>query len=86
VSDSVLTEGNLDFALNTSGKNSLTLLYKGTGDTNGLASYSDVAGFKDLSALISTGFTLSTLSTINPQKIVFTKRTDANTWMSLSME
>jgi len=86
VSDSVLTEGNLDFTLNTSGKNSVTLQYKGTGDVNGLASYNDVAGFKDLSTLISTGFTLSTLSTINPQKIVFTKRTDANTWMSLSME
>jgi hypothetical protein len=86
VAGSVLNEGNLDFALNASSGNLLTLYYKGTGDTNGLVMYNDVAGLKDLSALISTGFTLSTASMINPQKIVFTKRTDANTWMSLSMQ
>jgi len=86
VSGMVLSEGNLDFSLTATGKNSLSLLYKGTGDTSGLSFYNDVAGLKDFSTLISTAFNLGTACMINPQRIKFTKKTDANTWFSLGAE
>ncbi|HEY6913663.1 MAG TPA: DUF4302 domain-containing protein [Paludibacter sp.] len=79
----VINDGNLDMTLNATGKNSLSLLCKVTGDNSGLSFYNDVAGFKEMSALISTGFVLSTNSMINPQKIKFTKKTDANTWFTV---
>jgi len=79
----VKNEGNLDLTLNATGKNSLTLLYKSTGDSFGQIFYNDIAGFKEMSALISTGFVLSTNSMINPQKIKFSKKTDSGTWFTV---
>lgn len=79
----IKNDGNLDLNLNTSGKNSITINQKGTGDNYGMSFYNDIAGFKEMSTIISSGFTLSTNSMINPQKIRFVKKTDANTWFTV---
>jgi hypothetical protein len=79
----MVNEGNLDLNLATTGKNSLSLFYKGSGDTNGLSFYNDVAGFKEMAAFLSTGFALSTNSMLNPQKIKFSKKTDSNIWFTV---
>jgi len=80
----IKNDGNLDLNLNTSGKNSITLNQKGTGDNYGMSFYNDIAGFKEMSNLISAAFTLSTNSMINPQEIKFVKKTDPNTWFTVS--
>ncbi|MFT3751771.1 MAG: DUF4302 domain-containing protein [Paludibacter sp.] len=82
-SGQTIYDGSLDFTLNTSGKNTLSLAYKGTGDATGMAFYNDIDGFKEISALISSGFSLSANSMINPQKIKFSRRTDSNSWFEL---
>lgn len=82
-SGQTLYDGNLDFRLNTSGKNGLSLAYKGTGDETGTGFYNDIDGFKEMSTMISTAFSLSANSLINPQEIKFTKNTGSNTWFEL---
>lgn len=77
-------EGNLDLTLNTPGKNELSILYKGTGDTEGNSYYTDIAGFKEMSAVVSSNFLLSTGSMINPQKIKFTQKTNASSWFTVA--
>ncbi|HET7732510.1 MAG TPA: hypothetical protein VFK73_01630, partial [Paludibacter sp.] len=79
----IINDGNLDMTLNATGKNSLSILCKVTGDNSGVSFYNEVAGFKEMAALISTGFALSANSMINPQKIKFTKKTDASTWFTV---
>lgn len=76
-------EGNLDLTISTNGKNALTIVNKGTGDTNGLLYKTEIEGFSQLAALISSGFSLSTYTLINPQEIKLTKITDPNTWFML---
>jgi hypothetical protein len=82
-SNQTMYDGNLDFTLNATGRNALSLIYKGTGDATGLAFYNDIDGFKELSALVSNAYSLSTGSMINPRKIKFTKKTDSGTWFDL---
>jgi len=82
----LINEGNLDLTLSPTGKNSLSVFYKGIGDNIGLGFYNDIAGYKEMSALISTGFVLSANSMMNPQKIKFTKKTDASTWFTVVPE
>ncbi|NDP21782.1 MAG: DUF4302 domain-containing protein [Paludibacter sp.] len=76
-------EGNIDMTINTSGKNGLTILYKGTADINGAMYYSDIQPLKDLTSLLSNSFSLSTFVKINPQSIKLTRKTDATTWITL---
>jgi hypothetical protein len=76
-------EGNIDLTLNANGKNTLVILKKSTGDDNGLKYNSEVTGLAELATLLSSNFTLSTFAPINPATIKLTKKTDANTWLTL---
>jgi len=78
----IRNEGNLDMTI-TSTKNSLTILNKGTADTNGATYKAEVTGLNEMANLLSTGFTLSAIAKINPQVIKLTKKTDATTWISI---
>lgn len=79
----IKNEGNVDLTINTSGKNGLAILYKGTADPNGTTYYSDIQSLRDMTTLLTNSFALSTFAKINPQAIKLTKKTDANTWMTL---
>lgn len=76
-------EGNIDLTITTNAKNSLLIVNKGTGDTNGVLYKTDIVAFGQLANAISSGFSLSTLALINPQNIKLTKKTDSNTWFEL---
>ena len=79
----VKKEGNLDLTITLNGKNALTIVNKGTGDTNGLLYKSDISGFSQLATAISSGFLLTNNALINPQKIKLTKTSDSNTWFTI---
>lgn len=78
-----IREGNLDLTITANAKNSLLIVNKGTGDSNGLLYKTDIVGFGQFATTISSGFSLSTLALINPQNIKLTKKTDSNTWFEL---
>jgi hypothetical protein len=82
----VKTEGNIDLNISSTGKNSLSILYKGTGDINGLSYYSNMVGFSDMATLISNNFALTTNSMLNPQKIKFSKKTDTSTYFTAAYQ
>ena len=75
-------EGNLDLAI-TSSKNSLAITNKNTGDSNGLIFKSDITELSNLVGLLSSNFSLSTVTKINPQVITLTKKTESSTWFSI---
>lgn len=79
----IKNEGNVDLTINTSGKSGLAILYKGTADPNGTTYYSDIQSLRDMTSLLTNSFALSTFAKINPQTIKLTKKTDANTWITL---
>lgn len=79
----IKNEGNVDLTINTSGKNGLTIFYKGMADQNGTTYYADIQSLRDMTTLLTNSFALSTLAKINPQAIKLTKKTDANTWITL---
>jgi hypothetical protein len=79
----VKKEGNLDLTITLNGKNALTIVNKGTGDTNGLLYKSDITGFSQLATAVSSGFLLTNNALINPQKIKLTKTSDSNTWFTI---
>ena len=79
-----LNEGNLDLNISSSGKNALLFYYKTTGDVSGLTYYNEVAGLKELVSILSSGFVLSANTTLNFKEIKLTKKTDSNTWFTIS--
>lgn len=77
-----LMEGNIDLSI-TNAKNSLTIVNKGTADTNGTIDLNDVEGLSEMSNLIAGSFTLSTATSINPKSIKLTKKSDTTTWITI---
>ncbi|HLP04598.1 MAG TPA: DUF4302 domain-containing protein [Paludibacter sp.] len=72
--------GNLDFIISNNANNSLVLVDKATGDTQGATYRAEVAGLGEMCTMLSNAFTLSTASTLNPKKIRFTQNTGTGTW------
>lgn len=83
VSGGTDNEGNLDLNLATSGSNSINNSYKNSGDAAGLGYYNELAGLKELTALISGSFALTTESMLNPRYIRFGHKTNTAVWFSV---
>lgn len=73
---------NLDMGVSSSGKNSLTISYKSTGDEEALKLYNNSQALKDIVTNLSNIFTLSTAASINPQTITLTK--NGSLWVSIT--
>lgn len=69
-----------------------SLIFGNSGDNSGLRYYEDInsnsnmtiVGFKEMVAIISSKFTLSSNALINPQAIKFTQNNDADAWFTLT--
>ncbi len=81
--NNILKEGNIDLTITQNAKNSLLIVNKGNGDTDGNKYYTEVQGFREIATLLSTSFSVSSEIKINPQEIKIIKKTDANTWINL---
>jgi hypothetical protein len=64
----------------------LSLVYNGTGDNNGKSFYSSVSGYKEMTTLLSSIFTLGSKTAVNPQDIKFSHKTDTNIWFTVILQ
>lgn len=79
-------EGNIDFLYTSVDQNTITLTSKATGDNNGKTFYSNIVGCKEMTELLTSNFSINSETSINPQKIKFTHKTDADIWFSVSCQ
>jgi len=79
-------EGNLDLGLTVEAKNNLSMIYMGTGDKNGINFYTNIQGYKEMAAIVSSNFDIVTDAAINPQNIKFTQQQDADTWFTVTCQ
>ncbi|MDD2799642.1 MAG: DUF4302 domain-containing protein [Bacteroidales bacterium] len=77
-------EGDLDMNFNIGGKAEISMMNTENADSNGAKFYTNIAGYKEMADLLSTSFTLTTDSPINPQVIRLVKKSDANTWLTIT--
>lgn len=83
VSNAVPVEGNMYMSLNTSGLNGIVIGSKNDGDGSGKRYYNEIEGYKEMISYLSSTFTLSTVSALNPQKIKFSKKTNSSSFFNL---
>ena len=84
VSNKNKLEGNVDLKFTIEGKEGISMLNLGTGDTNGKTFYTNIASYKDMSNLISTSYLISTETPINPQNIKLVSKTDPDIWFTVT--
>jgi hypothetical protein len=77
-------DGLLDIAFNTTSKDGLAIVKKNTGDTNGQKFKNEIASLNDFLTQIASEYTLKTATKLNPLQIDFVKKTNANSWFTLS--
>jgi len=77
-------DGLIDITLNTTSKDGLAIVKKSTADATGLKFKTDVAAIDDLLTKFAADYKLRSPSKLNPLQIDFVKKSDANSWFTLS--
>jgi hypothetical protein len=66
-------------------KDAITISKKVNSDAIGIQFLTDITQLNSFIALLSTNYTLSTASKLNPQEIKFAKKTDTNQWFVVTV-
>jgi hypothetical protein len=80
------TEGKIDLEIAQTAKDAISITKKPTSDTNGAKFLNEVSTLNSFITLLSTNYALTTETKLNPTKIKFSKKTDANQWFEISGE
>jgi hypothetical protein len=80
------TEGKIDLEIAQTAKDAISITKKTTSDTNGSKFLNEVAALNSFITLLSTNYTLTTATKLNPTEIKFSKKTDTNQWFEISGE
>jgi len=82
----VSNEGKIDMEIIPTAKDALSLNKKTASDTNGTKFLNEIPELTNFINLLSTNYTLSTVTKLNPRTIWFSKKTDTNQWFIISGE
>jgi hypothetical protein len=80
------TEGKIDMNINATAKDVISIAKKTSSDAYGVQFLNDVAALNSFITQLSTSYTLTTATKLNPQEIKFSKKTDSNQWFVVSVE